>query len=52
MQITKLSNHQINTMTLNILTPELKVFSGEVDSVKLCGTDGQFDDFKHGFPGK
>ena len=30
-------------MQLNILTPELKVFSGEVDSVQLCGTDGQFE---------
>ncbi len=29
-------------MTLNILTPELKVFSGEVDSVQLSGTDGKF----------
>lgn len=30
-------------MQLNILTPELKVFTGEVDSVQLCGTDGQFE---------
>lgn len=30
-------------MQLNILTPELKVFTGEVDSVKLCGTNGQFE---------
>lgn len=30
-------------MQLNILTPELKVFSGEVDSVQLCGTNGKFE---------
>ena len=30
-------------MTLNILTPEQKIFSGEVDSVQLCGTDGVFE---------
>ncbi len=30
-------------MILNILTPELKVFSGEVISVQLCGTDGKFE---------
>ncbi len=30
-------------MQLNILTPELKVFSGEVDSVQLPGVDGRFE---------
>lgn len=30
-------------MQLNILTPELKVFSGDVDSVQLCGTNGKFE---------
>lgn len=30
-------------MQLNILTPELNVFSGEVDSVQLPGVDGRFE---------
>jgi len=30
-------------MTLNILTPETKVFTGEVDSVQLAGSDGKFE---------
>lgn len=30
-------------MNLKILTPELNVYTGEVDSVQLCGTDGQFE---------
>ena len=30
-------------MQLNILTPELKVFSGEVVSVQLPGVDGNFE---------
>jgi F-type H+-transporting ATPase subunit epsilon len=30
-------------MQLDILTPELKVFSGEVTSVQLCGTNGKFE---------
>lgn len=30
-------------MQLDILTPESKVFSGEVDSIQLCGTDGKFE---------
>ena len=30
-------------MTLNILTPETKVFTGEVDSVQLAGTNGKFE---------
>ncbi|MFN8260828.1 MAG: ATP synthase F1 subunit epsilon [Chitinophagales bacterium] len=30
-------------MQLNILTPELNVFSGEVDSVQLCGAHGKFE---------
>ena len=29
-------------MLLNILTPELKVFSGEVESVQLPGMEGKF----------
>ncbi len=30
-------------MQLNILTPESKVFSGNADSIQLCGTDGRFE---------
>jgi F-type H+-transporting ATPase subunit epsilon len=30
-------------MILNILTPETKVFTGEVDSVQLSGTNGKFE---------
>lgn len=30
-------------MILNILTPEINVFSGEVKSVQLCGTNGKFE---------
>ena len=30
-------------MTLDILTPDLKVFSGEVYAVNLPGTDGTFE---------
>ncbi len=30
-------------MTLNILTPEIKVFTGEVISVQLSGMDGKFE---------
>lgn len=30
-------------MQLNILTPELKLYSGEADSVQLTGTDGVFE---------
>ncbi len=30
-------------MQLNILTPEQKVFTGEAESVQLCGTDGKFE---------
>lgn len=30
-------------MQLNILTPEQKVFSGEVDSIQLCGATGVFE---------
>ncbi|HSZ26403.1 MAG TPA: ATP synthase F1 subunit epsilon [Cytophagaceae bacterium] len=30
-------------MTLDILTPELKVFSGEVYAVNLPGTEGGFE---------
>ncbi|HPA34720.1 MAG TPA: ATP synthase F1 subunit epsilon [Chitinophagales bacterium] len=30
-------------MTLNILTPEVNLFSGEVDSVQLPGTNGRFE---------
>ncbi|MFN8285001.1 MAG: ATP synthase F1 subunit epsilon [Chitinophagales bacterium] len=30
-------------MQLNILTPELKVFSGEADSVILPGINGKFE---------
>lgn len=30
-------------MQLNILTPEQKVYTGEAESVQLCGTDGKFE---------
>ncbi len=30
-------------MQLNILTPESKIFSGEVQSVQLPGVDGRFE---------
>ena len=30
-------------MILNILTPEIKVFTGEVTSVQLSGMDGKFE---------
>ena len=30
-------------MILNILTPEVNLFSGEVDSVQLPGTNGRFE---------
>jgi F-type H+-transporting ATPase subunit epsilon len=30
-------------MILSILTPETKVFTGEVDSVQLSGTNGKFE---------
>lgn len=33
-------------MTLEILTPEKKIFSGEVESVLFPGTDGKFEILK------
>ena len=30
-------------MTLEIITPEKKLFSGEVNSVKFPGTNGEFE---------
>ena len=30
-------------MTLEIITPEKELFNGEVDSVKLPGTNGEFE---------
>ena len=30
-------------MQIDILTPEKKLFSGEIKSVKLPGTDGEFE---------
>ena len=41
--IAKLSHHHINNMTLEILTPERKIFSGEVYGVQLPGIDGLFE---------
>ena len=32
----------VNNLTLQIVTPEREVFSGEVDAVKLPGMDGSF----------
>ena len=34
---------QNNTMLLDILTPEKKLFEGEVKSVKFPGTNGEFE---------
>jgi len=39
--IVKLSNYQI--MTLEIITPERKIFSGEVYGVQLPGIAGSFE---------
>jgi F-type H+-transporting ATPase subunit epsilon len=41
--IIKLSNHQIEFMTLEILTPEQKIFSGDVYGVQLPGISGLFE---------
>ena len=41
--IIKLSNHQIDFMTLEILTPEQKIFSGDVYGVQLPGISGLFE---------
>jgi F-type H+-transporting ATPase subunit epsilon len=41
--IIKLSNHQIVFMTLEILTPEQKIFSGDVYGVQLPGIAGLFE---------
>jgi len=40
---TELSNCQIRTMNLEILTPEHKVFSGKVYGIQLPGTNGSFE---------
>jgi F-type H+-transporting ATPase subunit epsilon len=42
-QIIKLVNHQIEFMTLEILTPESKIFSGDVYGVQLPGISGSFE---------
>jgi F-type H+-transporting ATPase subunit epsilon len=42
-QIIKSSNHQIVFMTLEILTPDKKIFSGEVYGVQLPGISGLFE---------
>jgi len=39
----KLSYHQIVFMTLEILTPEQKIFSGDVYGVQLPGIAGSFE---------
>src|SRR4051812_21375335 len=41
--IFKFSNSQILIMTLEILTPEKKLYSGEVYGVQLPGIDGLFE---------
>jgi len=42
-RISKLANQQIIPMTLEILTPEKKIFSGEVHGVQLPGIAGLFE---------
>jgi len=42
-QIFKSSNFQIFAMHLEILTPEHKVYSGEVYGILLPGTEGTFE---------
>ena len=42
-QIFKFSNFQIDPMTLEILTPEKKLYSGEVYGVMLPGITGLFE---------
>lgn len=37
-------------MTLEIITPDAKVFSGEVDAVKFPGLDGSFQVLKNHAP--
>ena len=37
-------------MYLDIITPEKKLFSGEVNSVKVPGTDGEFQVLKNHAP--
>ena len=37
-------------MQIDILTPEKKLFSGEIKSVKLPGTNGQFEILNHHAP--
>jgi len=43
LQISKFSNFQIVHMTLEILTPEQKIFSGDVYGVQLPGIGGSFE---------
>jgi len=43
LQISKSPNLQIFIMTLEILTPEKKIFSGEVYGVQLPGISGLFE---------
>ena len=38
----KSSNDQIKTMFLEIITPDKKIYSGEVTSVSVPGADGRF----------
>lgn len=42
-QIIKLSNHQIDNMQLEILSPERKVYSGNVYGIQLPGIEGSFE---------
>lgn len=42
-QIIELSNHQIERMQLEILTPEHKVYSGSVYGIQLPGIEGSFE---------
>ena len=41
--IIELSNYQIKEMTLEILTPEKKLFSGDVFGVQMPGISGSFE---------
>ena len=43
LQIIKSPDHQIVFMTLEILTPEQKIFSGDVYGVQLPGIAGLFE---------
>ena len=49
-QIIKSLNYQIKTMNISILTPDKEIFQGAITSVKVPGTDGQFQVLKNHAP--